>query len=68
MIYHLNLLKPQREEYPVVLVMVMPKREDLESELSVARFTLVPCEDNLSPSQRAPFGKLQKEVCNVFSP
>ncbi|XP_060776904.1 uncharacterized protein LOC132886358 [Neoarius graeffei] len=70
-IYHLNLLKPWREEIPVALVMVVLETAELGLEVSLKialQFTLVPCGEHLSPPQRAQDIRLQEEFSNVFSP
>lgn len=67
--YHLNILKPWREVFPVVLVMVVPQRDNLGLEvcLKIQLNPQVPCEDQVSLSQWET-AQLEMEFSNVFSP
>lgn len=54
----------------MALVMVVPEREELESEVSLksmAQFTPLPYVDNLSLFHRAQVARMQLEFSDVFT-
>ena len=59
-IYHLNLLKVWREAEPVSLVSLVSERDELGPEVpNSINPALLPCDDNLSPAQKAEIPMLQ---------
>lgn len=68
-IYHLNLPKASREAESVALVMAVQERDELGPEAPNSTVPdSLPCDDHLSPSQRADVTRLQHPFADVFSP
>ncbi|XP_061757255.1 uncharacterized protein LOC133553258 [Nerophis ophidion] len=69
LIYYLNLLKGWREAEPVSMVTAIAEDEEVGPEVPPSpRSSLLRCDDNLTPSQKADVVNLQQHFADMFSP